>query len=249
MNQKKEIKKIKFGVLSDTHLNSKSCKLEELHDFYKQCKNNKCKFMLHAGDLIDGEGIYKGHEYEVDRLGFDNQICFFSENYPKINNLKTYFITGNHDRSYYKKTGIDIGSYIAKIRPDMIFLGDDQGEIEINGIKIRLWHGLGSAAYSLSYKMQKYINNLPPGQKPRLLFVGHWHSYCHVFYRNIDAWLCGSFQSYTDLTVRMGVHPVILGMIITIYIQDQQIINIEQKNIYYYINNYVDNNKKVILNV
>lgn len=226
--------KFKFAVVSDTHLNSKYCQLNALIDFYKMAKEEGCELVLHAGDIIDGERIYKGQEQEIINIGFEKQIEYLNSNYP--DDLPTYFICGNHDLGYHKLCGVNVGEIISSLNQNLIFLSDDEGDLELNNVWIRLWHGCGSGAYALSYKTQKYINELPPGQKPRILLVGHWHQYNHIFYRNVDAFLCGSFQGYTRLTKRLGVHPVICGLILTMEIDSKgQLIGLENKNIYFYL--------------
>ena len=67
-------KTIKFGVISDTHIGSKYGDLVHLKEFYKTAKESGAKFVLHAGDIVDGEGVYRGQDYEIYAHGFDEQL-------------------------------------------------------------------------------------------------------------------------------------------------------------------------------
>jgi hypothetical protein len=48
-----------------------------------------------------------------------------------------------------------------------------------------------------SYKMQKYINALPGGEKPNILLQGHYHKAEYLFYRNIHGFDAGALQKQT----------------------------------------------------
>lgn len=63
-------RKYRFGVVSCTHLGSKYQQLTHLYTFYKYCKRKGVDTVLHCGDLIDGEKIYRGMEYELHTRGY-----------------------------------------------------------------------------------------------------------------------------------------------------------------------------------
>jgi DNA polymerase II small subunit/DNA polymerase delta subunit B len=39
---------------------------------------------VHAGDIVDGCGVYHGQQFEQDRVGFGEQIADIKENYPDV---------------------------------------------------------------------------------------------------------------------------------------------------------------------
>ncbi len=89
-------KEIKFAVIADTHLCSNYEKLDELHTFYAICKKIGIDTVIHAGDLIDGNGkMYRGHLNEIHTYGAMRQVDYAVKNYPKVKGITTYFITGN----------------------------------------------------------------------------------------------------------------------------------------------------------
>ena len=210
------------GIVSDTHLCSTEEKMDELHTFYAIMKKEDIKMVFNCGDIVAGWNVYRGQENEVHTFGAKNQANYAVKYYPKVKGIKTYFITGNHDLSFWKASGIDIGELIAAKRKDMVYLGQEQGDIEINGVKVRLMHPEGGGAYALSYKAQKIAEQIPSGQKPHLLLFGHWHTAHYFFYRNIHIINAGSFEGQTSFLLRKGINPIIGGWTMEIRIADDE---------------------------
>ena len=93
---------VRFGVLGDTHLCSKEEKLDELVSFYDICRKMGVKTVFHAGDIVDGWGVYRGQQAEVHTFGAKGQADYVIKNYPQVAGITTHFITGNHDASWWK---------------------------------------------------------------------------------------------------------------------------------------------------
>tara|TARA_Y100000310_G_C20446246_1_gene698545 strand:- start:41 stop:862 length:822 start_codon:yes stop_codon:yes gene_type:complete len=207
-------KDLEFGVVSDTHLGSRYERLNELHTFYAICKKLGIGIVLHCGDLLDGNGkIYRGHLSELHTYGADRQITYAVNNYPKVKGITTYFVTGNHCLSFYGDNGTDIGIKISEKRDDMIYLGQYEGNIEFNRVRFRMIHPDGGGAYALSYKGQKYVEQIVSGRKPDVLIFGHWHTSFYFHYRNIHVMNIGCFQGQTPYLARKGLNPAIGGWI------------------------------------
>ena len=206
---------VKFGVISDTHLGSKYQNLTYLKEYYKFVKDNGGQFVLHAGDLVDGEGVFRGQEYETFLHGFDENVSYVVENYP--NGLPTYFISGNHDVSWFVKGGADIGESVSKQRGDLIYLGQLGAYIYLNKVKVYLVHAMGSPAYALSYKVQKLVEGFSSENKPNILIVGHFHSSFQALVRNVYCMHPSSFQGQSPFLRRMAIFPVIGGYLIEMH--------------------------------
>lgn len=214
---------LKVGILADTHIGSKAAMLDELHEFYDIAKSEGVKIFLHAGDVVDGNKVYKGQEYEQNAISFDEQLELAAERYPQDKHIKTYFIMGNHDYSFYQNQGVDFGRHLSSRRPDLIYLGAHSAEVEIDGIKFFLWHGAKGRAYAISYRLQKRIEEFPGDSKPHILIAGHYHQLGYIKYRDIHAFHAGSFQWETALSERLGVQPQIGGWILHIQGNDGKI--------------------------
>jgi predicted phosphodiesterase len=210
-------KEIKFGIVSDTHLCSNYERLNELHTFYAICEKVGVSEIIHAGDIIDGNGkMYRGQLNEIHTYGVMRQVKYAVKNYPKIEGINTYFICGNHCLSFYNDNGIDIGKLIEEKREDMHYLGQYRATIQIGKAIMEVVHPAGGIAYALSYKSQKYAEQIPSGQKPNVLIFGHWHTSHYFWYRNIHILNAGCFQGQTSYLARKGLNPAIGGWICTI---------------------------------
>jgi hypothetical protein len=208
-----------FGAIADTHLCSVKERLDALYAFYRLCQSRGVKDIYHAGDLIAGQGVYSGQEYELKIFGADNQVNYFVANYPKLPGIITRFITGNHDMSYMKLAGLDVGVSIAEKRSDMQYLGMLSGEVEINNVKmIQLLHPDGGMPYAVSYRGQRIAEHIASGDKPRVLLLGHLHVNVAMLYRNMAIFQCGCFEGQTTLLLRKGINPVIGGYLISLKI-------------------------------
>lgn len=207
---------IKIGLVADMHLGSRYQQITHLWAFYKYCKEQGIKIILNAGDITDGQRVYRGQEYELFIMGADAQVNYVIENYPHIKGIKTMFILGNHDENHWKMAGIDIGERIADKRKDMEYLGLHGAYVNIGGISIYLHHGAGGVAYARSYKQQKIIEQFAPEQKPHILVSGHWHVQNYLpNYRNVVGIQMPCFQAQTPYLKRKGVNPEIGGVILS----------------------------------
>ena len=205
---------IRFGVVSDTHLGSRYCQNSFLKWTYRHLKKHGATFVLHGGDIVDGEHVYRGQDYEVHAHGFDAQLEYTVENYPR--DLPTYFICGNHDLSWFERGGADIGLALTSRRPDLHYLGQMGSYVYFGNVKAYLVHGMGFPAYALSYKLQRMVAELSTENKPNIMIMGHFHTAFQSFFRNVWAMHGGGFQGQTPFLRRRAVFPVIGGYLIEI---------------------------------
>jgi len=205
---------VRFGVVSDTHLNSSHCKLDALHDVYRRFKEAGITDVFHAGDLDSGENIYRGQRYEIDRVGVQARLDFCVENYPQVASITTHLVGGNHDEGDMKTIGVDFIRAFGHARPDFNILGWYYANTTYGDIKLGLWHGDGGGAYALSYKSQKFIEKMEGGSKPDILLVGHYHDALQYNYRNIHVIHGGCFEGRTRFAIRKGLPCTIGGWIV-----------------------------------
>lgn len=213
---------IRFGVVSDTHLcsnNQQKTLLNQMYDIYAQEKIIK---VYHAGDIGEGDKMRRGHEYEIFCHGADKQTNYIIENYPSRKGIETHFITGNHDLSFMKRSGYDIGRKIEEKREDMKYLGMEEARIMLTpNCSMDLAHPRDGAAYALSYATQKYCDALQGGSKPSILVVGHHHKAICYQYRNIQVIEAGTFQSQTKFMKGKRIAAHVGGWIIEINVDKE----------------------------
>jgi len=222
----------KVAMMADWHIGSKACKKEELKTFVKYAKDQGVKIFLAPGDLIDANNVYRGQEYELEVPGVDDQVNLLCDVVPDLG--KCFFITGNHEYTAYKRIGKNVGADIASKRKDFTFLGAIEGRVDINGINFDLFHGAGKGAYAVSYKIQKRIESYIPGDKPRILAVGHWHQSMDFTTRNVTSYHCGSFQGPTILSKQFCLPNVIGGWVVDILAEGSEVKTIKSEFVFFY---------------
>lgn len=230
--------RIRFGVVSDTHLGSLYENLVGLETAYKIFKDEGIKDVYHCGDLIDGEKMYKGQEYEVRVHGKDAQARYLVDNYPYQRGVTTHFILGNHDLCYWKEVGADVGKNIEEARKDLKYLGREEADVDLSNkkgkVRVRLVHPGGGTAYAISYAPQKYISSLTGGEKPNVILMGHYHKSEYLFYRNVHLFQAGCIQKQTPFMRRKRT-PAMTGFWIIDILPDKSgVVRIKQEFIAFY---------------
>ena len=218
---------ISFGVTGDLHRGSLFEATPEYNAYRKMLKNEGITLELNAGDLLDGVGVFRGHEYEVYALGFAAQKKAFLKTVPD-DGIRTIFITGNHDASFKHKSGVDVGGEIHAARPNWEFVGEYTADIVLRTqsgreYKVRLLHPDGGTSYALSYRMQKQIESLAGGSKPNMLISGHNHKAMHLpSYRNVDGLEAGCFIHQTPFMARKGSAAHVGGWVVRVTVGDKK---------------------------
>ena len=208
---------IRFGLMGDTQINSKYTQLTHLHRFYDICEELGIETVFHTGDIDEGEQMRPGHAYECYEQGADDHVEEIVRVYPRRPNIKTYFITGNHDASLYKRAGMDLGKAISARRDDMVYLGRDCAVVNLtDNCPLELRHPWDGTAYALSYKPQKIIEAMEADSKPKILAIGHYHKVEYLFYRNVHCFQTGCFQSQTPFTRGKGISVHMGGWIVEV---------------------------------
>jgi len=221
---------IRFGLIGDTHVGSGYQRLDALRAFYGHCAGEGIDTILHAGDVVDGWRVYRGQEFELHPHGrsWPEQRDMFAREVPRIDGLRTVFITGSHDTSFKKLIGLVAGDELSRVRPDWKFIGEDVGDVMLKTgsgrtLRVKLLHPCGGTAYALSYRPQKIIESLSGGQKPDLIAIGHYHKAEWLpVYRNVQAFQVGCFQSQTPYMVRKSLAAHIGGCIVTAVLGDKK---------------------------
>ena len=207
---------------SDWHIGSLYANKGALVEFYRYADSIGIRDHFCAGDMIEGHGMFRGQTFELREVGFDAQLNALAEvadQFPK--RAKTYFITGNHDASFAKQIGFDVGSYFESACHNFTCIGRDSGMLTIDtpsgDLRFGLLHPDGGTAYALSYKSQKIIESWEGGQKPHILGIGHFHKAEYMpRYRNVKAIQAGTFENQTPFMARKALAAHVGGWIIEI---------------------------------
>ena len=220
-----ELTKISETWISDTHLCNEAQQLHMINNIYKETANRGITTVLHFGDLTDGDYQNRpDHRYELFRLGATRQAEYFAEYWPYIEGINTIVITGNHDKTHDKNGGADIGKLITNLRPDIQYIGSERAihhPEESPKTTVEMYHPGGGCASSLSYRAQKYIDKMEPGNKPNVVGFGHFHQSHFLGYRNVIALLLPCLTSKSPFAVRQGLENTMGAYFVDMYVNSK----------------------------
>ncbi len=100
--RRKEIPPLKIAITSDVHVGSKYFMKEEFEKFISWINNSEeassIKYLIIAGDLVDGVGIYPGQEKELEEVDVYKQYEIFFQYLSEIDeSIHILILPGNHD--------------------------------------------------------------------------------------------------------------------------------------------------------
>jgi predicted phosphodiesterase len=204
----------RFGIASDCHLNSKHCRLDELHIAYDRFAAEGIETVYNPGDIVAGRGIFRGQDHEILNHTYETQVEFAVENYPERKGIVTRIISGNHDcEGDFGRAGADACLAVCNQRDDLTWDGRYAADYKLpNGALMTMRHPMGGSSYAKSYKPQKFAESFEGGSKPALVLFGHWHNVEWGFHRNIHMLNCGTFEGYGgSLGVRVPLGAPAVG--------------------------------------
>jgi biotin operon repressor len=221
--------KIKIGFTSDKHYASADSQPSCINRAYVDAEKENIEAMCDTGDLTAGFVDHPSNRFKVIVPNIEGQALLAADCHPRPK-FRQYLIAGDHDLFASGKVGIDlIRRVFVKERPDITYLGQLRGDIDVKGLKIRLMHPGGGPGYALSYQAQKRIESeiqrmLSRGGKSRydVLALGNWHVANWQFNAGVAVIVVPCFQEQTiDYMMRKGLSPWI-GMWIMEFICDKE---------------------------
>jgi len=164
-------------IVSDPRLCSKYQQLSRLNFAYLEAWQNGFDKAILLGDIT--EGLYSLKSIYHKTLFADTtekQVEYVINNYPYIEGMTTYFITGDQDATHTKTNGVDIGRMISEQREDMVYLGNMRCQLNIKKMKILAQHlkiGAFDRAKTISLKPQDAIYAMRSEEKVDIILDGH----------------------------------------------------------------------------
>ena len=86
---------------------------------------------------------------------------------------------------------------------------------------IEVYHPGGGCASSLSYRPQKYIDKMEPGEKANAVGLGHFHQSYFMSYRNVIALLVPCLTAKSPFAVRQGLENTMGAYFIDMYVNSR----------------------------
>ncbi len=168
-----KLHEFKFVAFSDTRLGSKSEQLTILNDIYMKAHEMGYNNAILCGNI--SAGLYPITDIYAETNFIDDtfaQVDYIIKNYPYIEGMKTYFITGKVDDTHLKRNKINIGKRISQYRDDMIYLGDNSCEMKIDNTKMQILCSKLGKTYTVSYRTQQQVDSYRSEDKPDILLHG-----------------------------------------------------------------------------
>jgi len=202
-------KRVKFLSVTDTHIGHEKFNYGLWDQLAKDAKD--VEMVIHSGDHLEGMSGRPGHIYELECVGYKAQINRARELYSMIEK-PIYGIDGNHDQWFKQKNnaGVVVGEELAMTLKNFTHLGEWEGTLDLDGLKLLLFHANDGTAYATSYKSQKLVESFSGGEKPHIVLSGHYHKALYHFTRNVHAFesgtICGQsrFMRGKKLAAHMG---------------------------------------------
>jgi len=173
-----------------------------------------CATVLNAGNWVDGEFRFNRHELIV-APGMDPQLDYAIERYPERKGIVTHYITGDdHEGWWIQRECINVGEYFQMRaekagRKDLKYIGHVEADVRLKcgkGSAVgRIMHPGGGSAYALSYAPQKLVESFQGGEKPSILWIGHYHKYDWCYPREVH---CISLGCTTDQSAFMRKNKI-----------------------------------------
>ena len=160
----------KFVAISDTRLGSKSQQLAILNDIYRKAQEMGINNVIVCGNISAGlKPITDDSNFITDTQA---QIDYIVDNYPHYDGITTYFISGKLDDKHITNNNINLGKRISDKRPDMIYLGEDICDINIDRVKMQVMASKLAKTYTTSYRTQQTLEAYRSEDKPDILVYG-----------------------------------------------------------------------------
>ncbi len=238
-------KEIYAVFTSDFHIGSILFLQKEFENFIEwiNLKRNrldiaeKVKYILIAGDIVDGVGVYPHQERELALTDIYKQYDFAAELISKIpKDIEIIISPGNHDAVRIAEPQPELSKKFAPKFYEMknVHLVKNPAYVNIEGVNVLMYHGesldnLIRAIPGLSYSapekgMKEFLKkrhlspiyaDIFPSEKdnltikdiPDVIHCGHVHSIGYENYRGVHLINSGCFQGRTKFQEEMGHTP------------------------------------------
>jgi len=249
MNGKKRGKDFNMAFISDTHFGSNTFLHDEWSTFVKwlNCEvgNEKSvqmaesvRYLVIAGDLVDGVGIYPDQDKELDILDVYQQYEEAASQLDLIQDVKIILAPGNHDAVRQAEPQPALPSEIANLFPKSVMHVGNPSMLDIEGVKLLIYHGRSiddmvpkiprieyERPHLAMVEMLKRRHLAPVygnrtlfaperedylviDEVPDILHCGHVHTYGTAFYRGVFLVNSSCWQSQTEFQKKVNLNPV-----------------------------------------
>jgi DNA polymerase II small subunit len=228
-------------LTSDLHVGSKMFLEDAWNEFINwldaNAEGNDIRYMVIAGDIVDGIGVYPGQEKQLLIHSIHEQYEKAAELLAEVpDHIRIIIAPGNHDAVRVTEPQPALPNEIRTIFDRNITFVGNPSLIELCNVRILIYHGrsLEDFIFATGISAQKpatlmremlrrrhlspvYGNHVPilPCEEdqfvidtiPEILHCGHIHVVDVSKYRNVTLVNSGAWQEQTDYQRRLGVMP------------------------------------------
>jgi len=233
---------ISIAFISDLHMGSKEFLEKEWDGMMAWLNTNdpvakNIKWLVLSGDIIDGIGIYPGHEENICIANSFDQYEFCAR---KLDHLPAHItpiiLPGNHDAVRPAEPQPQFETNVQQKFNSTIFTGNP-ARINLSGIDVLSYHGKGlddiiprieEVTYEEPHKGMELMlkkrhlaplwgerNALSPEEEdqmiirrpPDIFVTGHTHAHNASWHKGIPLIVSSTFQNETDFMRMMGSKP------------------------------------------
>ena len=129
-------------LISDTHLGSNTFLEEEWNRFSDWLQDDPAGYLLIAGDLVDGIGVYPGQEHELLIKNIYEQYDRFGEMLRDLpSRVRIIVSPGNHDMVRGAEPQPVIPDQFARKFPKNCTLVENPALVNLQGVRVLMYHG------------------------------------------------------------------------------------------------------------
>ncbi len=185
--------RLKLGFTTDNHIGNRHFRKDVMHAAYDDFARRGVTSVLNAGNMI--EGVARFNKLELLAHTLDGQLEMWVNEVPVRKGITTYFVTGDdHEGWWAQRELFNIGEVMESRarkagRKDLVYIGHVESDIEFrygeHSAAGRVMHPGGGSAYAYSYTSQKIVEAFQGGEKPAIVFGGHYHKYDYCYPREV----------------------------------------------------------------
>ncbi len=142
-----------IAFISDTHFGSNTFMEDVWQKFvsFMNCETknerlvelaNSIKYIILAGDVVDGVGIYPGQENELSITDIYEQYEFAAEQIEKLPpHVKVILAPGNHDAVRQAEPQPKLPNEFSSLFPKNVIHVGNPALVMLDGVKVQIYHG------------------------------------------------------------------------------------------------------------
>jgi DNA polymerase II small subunit len=211
----------------------------EVGNAYMRELAEKVKCIFVAGDIVDGVGVYPGQEKELRIIDIYGQYEEAAEHFEGIpRRIKIILSPGNHDAVRQAEPQPALPREFASLFPKNVIHVGNPAWVNIDGIKVLVYHGRSFDDLILKIPRLDYSNpvgaieeilkrrHLVPvyggrsplapekddllviDEIPDVIHTGHVHTYGAKFYKGVLAINSSAWQSQTEFQKKVNLNPM-----------------------------------------